>query len=115
MLRRNRLRNVHAGFEVWDPDHARVLGHFERLEDGWLVMDVAPTDGRRVGYLPRGAVDFVDAPMRRIVLRTGTDTRHVLDARASVDRTAEQVVDAIAHIGLFGFWPREDGTFLDPR
>ncbi len=70
---------------------------------------------QRVGDLPHGAVDFVDAGVRRIVPRAGADARKMMEAGRPLDHTAERTADAIANVTLFGFSSFAEETFLDPR
>ena len=115
MFRRQRITQAHAGFDLWDPAADESVGRLASLQDGWLVVQQTSTAPERVGYLPPGAVHRVDTRNRRIVLRPGADTGHLIDPHVSLERRAERVVDAVAHFGLFGFISPEDGTFLDPR
>lgn len=115
MFRRRRVRAAHTGFDVWDPTSDAQVGRLGELRDGWLLL--AGSDGRAepIGYLPAGAVQFVDVNARRIVLRAGADMSHVLDPHVPLEARADRAVDAVANFGLFGWYSPEDGTFLDPR
>jgi len=115
MFRRRRVRTTHTGFDVWDPTSNAPVGRLEELTDGWLLLAGSDSDAEPIGYLPAGAVQFVDVKTRRIVLRPGVDTSHVLDPHLPLEGRAERVVDAVANFGLFGWYSREEGTFLDPR
>jgi len=79
------------------------------------VVAGSATDPARTGYMPVGAVQYVDVDARRIVLRPGVDTSHLLDPHVSLEARAGRVADVVANVGPFGFWHPEDGTFLTPR
>jgi hypothetical protein len=115
MFRRRRVRTAHTGFDVWDSTSSAPVGRLEELRDGWLLLASSAGDAEPIGYLPAGAVQFVDVKARRIVLRPGVDTSHVLDPNVPLESRAERVADAVANVGLCGFCSREEGTFLDPR
>jgi len=115
MFRRRRVRAAHTGFDVWDPTSNAPVGRLGELGDRRLLL--AGSDGQADpnGYLPAGAVQFVDVNAPRIVLRPGADMNHVLDPCVPVEARAERVVDAVASFGLFGWYSAEKGTFPDPR
>ncbi len=115
MFRRRRVRAAHTGFCVWDPTSNAPVAGLGELRDGWLLLAGSDRHAEPNRDLPAGAVQFVDVNARRIVLRPGADTCHVLDPRVPVEARAGRVVDAVASFGLFGWYSPEDGTFLDPR
>jgi hypothetical protein len=115
MFTRRRVRRARVGFEICDPETDAAVGRLSGIRDGWLIITTPDGAPDRPGYLPTGAVQFVDPRGERIVLRPAIDTGHLLEPRVHLEARAARVVDAVAAFGLFGFASTNEGTFLNPR